>query len=53
MYAKGEIKSTGGKTRKRIASLSDKDRDRYYREVGIRSRAASRGGRTGRLYKTR
>jgi hypothetical protein len=50
LYAKGEIKSTGGKTRKRIASLSDEGRARYYREVGIRSRAASRGGRTGRLF---
>ena len=50
MYTKGAIKPYGGKTQKRLSSLSPESRKRYYQEVGIRSRAASRAGTTGRLY---
>lgn len=50
MYSKGEIRPYGGKLQKRIASMSSEDRKRYYREIGIRSRAASRGGKTQRLF---
>jgi hypothetical protein len=50
MYTKGVIKPYGGKTQKRLSSLSPEARKRYYQEVGIRSRAASRAGTTGRLY---
>ena len=41
-----------GKLGARIAGLSDAERKRYYREIGMRSRVASRGGVTGRLYAT-
>jgi hypothetical protein len=50
MYTKGAIKPYGGKTQKRLGSLSPESRKRYYQEVGIRSRAASRAGTTGRLH---
>lgn len=50
MYSKGEIRPYGGKLQKRIASMSGEDRKRYYREIGIRSRAASRAGKTQRLF---
>jgi hypothetical protein len=50
MYSKGEIRPYGGKLQKRIASMSAEDRKRYYREIGIRSRAASRAGKTQRLF---
>ena len=50
MYSKGEIRPYGGKLQKRIASMSAEDRKRYYQEIGIRSRAASRGGKTQRLF---
>jgi hypothetical protein len=49
-YTKGEIKPYGGKLQKRLRSLSPEARQRYYREVGMRSRAASRAGKTGRLF---
>ena len=49
-YAKGEIKSFSGKLQKRLRGLSPEGRQRYYREVGMRSRAASRAGKTGRLF---
>lgn len=50
MYARGEIRPYDGKLQKRLRSLSREDRARYYREVGMRSRAASRAGKTGRLF---
>ena len=50
MYSKGEIKPYGGKLQKRLNQMSPEDRRRYYREVGIRSRAASRAGKTQRLF---
>ena len=50
MYSKGEIRPYGGKLQKRIASLSAEDRKRYYQQIGIRSRAASRGEKTQRLF---
>jgi len=50
MYTKGVIKPYGGKTQRRLSSLSPESRKRYYREIGMRSRAASRAGTTGRLY---
>jgi hypothetical protein len=49
-YTKGEIKSFSGKLQKRLRGLSPEGRQRYYREVGMRSRAASRAGKTGRLF---
>lgn len=39
-----------GKLAARLSGLSDEGRKRYYREIGMRSRVASRGGVTGRLY---
>jgi len=42
--------SGSGKLQARLNSLSSQARSRYYREIGMRSRAASRAGRTGRLY---
>ena len=50
MYSKGEIRPYGGKLQKRLRSMSAEDRKRYYQEIGIRSRAASRGGKTQRLF---
>lgn len=50
MYSKGEIQPYGGKLQKRLRSMSAEDRKRYYQEIGIRSRAASRGGKTQRLF---
>lgn len=50
MYSKGEIQPYRGKLQKRLSTMNPEDRKRYYREIGIRSRAASRGGRTGRLF---
>ena len=41
-----------GKLAARLSGLSDEGRKRYYREIGMRSRVASRGGVTGRLYAT-
>lgn len=41
-----------GKLAARLSGLSDAGRKRYYREIGMRSRVASRGGVTGRLYAT-
>lgn len=49
-YTKGEIKSFSGKLQRRLRGLSPEGRQRYYREVGMRSRAASRAGKTGRLF---
>lgn len=39
-----------GKLQARLSGLSDAGRKRYYREIGMRSRVASRGGVTGRLF---
>ena len=50
MYTKGKINPYKGKLQKRLSKMSPEDRKRYYREVGIRSRAASRAGKTGRLF---
>lgn len=50
MYSKGEIQPYGGKLQKRLRSMSAEDRKRYYQQIGIRSRAASRGGKTQRLF---
>lgn len=50
MYSKGEIRPYGGKLQKRISSMNPEDRKRYYQQIGIRSRAASRGGKTQRLF---
>lgn len=46
----GMVKTTLGKTHKRLATLGSKDKTRYYQNIGMRSRAASKGGKTGRLY---
>jgi hypothetical protein len=50
MYSKGEIQPYGGKLQKRLRSMSAEDRKRYYQQIGIRSRAASRSGKTQRLF---
>lgn len=47
---KPAIRPYGGKLKKRLSSLSYEARQRYYREIGMRSRAASRAGTTGRLF---
>jgi hypothetical protein len=47
---KPAIRPYGGKLKKRLSSLSPESRQRYYREIGMRSRAASRAGTTGRLF---
>jgi len=46
----GKRVKSSGKVQKRLSTLSDAGRNEYYKKVGIRSRAASRGGRTQRLY---
>jgi hypothetical protein len=46
-YAKGRINRIGGKLQKRLASMSDEGRKKYYSHFGMRSRG---GGKTKRLY---
>lgn len=46
----GKPVKTLGKTHKRLSTLGSKDKTRYYQNIGMRSRAASKGGKTGRLY---
>lgn len=49
MY-KGKPYRSRGKLHKKLSGLSDSERRRYYMNMGMRSRAASRGGVTQRLY---
>lgn len=46
----GKRVNSSGKVQKRLSTLSDAGRNEYYKKFGIRSRAASRGGKTQRLY---
>lgn len=46
----GKRVKSSGKVQKRLSTLSDAGRNEYYKKFGIRSRAASRGGKTQRLY---
>jgi 3-methyladenine DNA glycosylase Tag len=49
-YTRGEIKNFSGKLQKRLNAMSPEGRRSYYQRMGMRSRAASRGGKTQRLF---
>jgi len=49
-YTRGEIKNFSGKLQKRLNAMSSEGRRSYYQRMGMRSRAASRGGKTQRLF---
>ena len=49
-YTRGEIKNFSGKLQKRLNAMSPEGRRSYYQRMGMRSRAASRGGNTQRLF---
>jgi hypothetical protein len=49
-YTRGEIKNFSGKLQTRLNAMSPEGRRSYYQRMGMRSRAASRGGKTQRLF---
>ena len=49
-YTRGEIKNFSGKLQRRLNAMSPEGRRSYYQRMGMRSRAASRGGKTQRLF---